>query len=85
VRESGEGVVDPDDHDPSRPGQARQAPDPALSFVLVDLPPELLLPRDGHPNARGAKKIADAVEAELCQLPDAGAYCLWAATRPTDT
>ncbi|HEX3695161.1 MAG TPA: hypothetical protein VH374_07200 [Polyangia bacterium] len=51
----------------------------------MDLPPELLLPRDGHPNARGAKKIADAVEAELCQLPDAGAYCLWAATRPTDT
>jgi hypothetical protein len=51
-------------------------PDPALSFVVVDLQPELLLPHDGHPNARGAKKIADAVEAKLCQLPDVGVYCV---------
>jgi hypothetical protein len=51
-------------------------PDPALPFVLVDLGPELLFPHDGHPNARGAKKIADAVEAKLCQLPDARSYCV---------
>jgi hypothetical protein len=51
-------------------------PDHSLPFVVVDLQPELLLPHDGHPNAQGAKKIADAVEAKLCQLPDARAYCV---------
>jgi hypothetical protein len=51
-------------------------PDPTVPFVLVDLAPEMLLPHDGHPNARGAKKIADAVEAKLCQLPDARRYCV---------
>jgi hypothetical protein len=65
----------PDDHDEAWLIRA-VFPEPALSFVVVDLQPEMLLPRDSHPNARGAKKIAEAVEARLCQLPDARAYCV---------
>ena len=39
--------------------------DAALPYVLVDLDPADVIPRDGHPNARGAAKIAAAIQAAL--------------------
>jgi hypothetical protein len=39
--------------------------EPGLPFVLVDLPPDLVIPGDGHPNAAGARRIAAAIVARL--------------------
>jgi hypothetical protein len=41
---------------------------PPLPFVLVDLDSTQVFPHDGHPNARGAAKIAAAVEAKLSTI-----------------
>jgi hypothetical protein len=38
---------------------------PGLPYVTVDLQAEDVIPRDGHPNARGAHKLADAIAAAL--------------------
>jgi len=39
--------------------------DQRLPYVLIDLDPSDLVPGDGHPNARGHRRIADAVEGAL--------------------
>jgi hypothetical protein len=36
-----------------------------LPYLLVDLGPEEIIPRDGHPNAAGARRIARALELAL--------------------
>jgi hypothetical protein len=42
---------------------------PGLPFVLVDIPPDELIPGDRHPNAAGARRIAAAIEATLQAAP----------------
>jgi hypothetical protein len=36
-----------------------------LPHALIDLPPSELVPGDGHPDPRGHRRIADALEAAL--------------------
>ncbi len=44
-----------------------------LPFILVDIPPDMLLDGDHHPGPRGDKKIAAAIEAALAEhLPEGG-------------
>jgi hypothetical protein len=38
---------------------------PGLPYVTVDLQPDDVIPGDGHPNAHGARKLADAITAAL--------------------
>jgi hypothetical protein len=39
--------------------------EPGLPYLLVDLPPDELIPGDSHPNAAGARRIAAAIESAL--------------------
>jgi hypothetical protein len=36
-----------------------------LPYITVDLQADDVIPRDGHPNPRGARKLADAITAAL--------------------
>jgi hypothetical protein len=44
--------------------------DPGLPFLVVDLDDSDVIPHDGHPNARGAARIAEAIVAALARPLD---------------